>query len=78
MNGPRATIAHHTVFAVATDLATDPTKEKIHILEGMCAAYEGAWETVKTRASDRINDCGTAAMITNEMFERVENILGDS
>ena len=71
LNGPRATIAHHAVFAVASH----PTKENIKILEGMCDAYEGAWETVKTRACDRISDSATAAMITAEMFERVDNIL---
>ena len=40
-----------------------------------CVQLMGAWETVKTRASDRISDCGTAAMITDEMFDRVDNIL---
>ena len=65
MDGPRATIAHHAVFAVAKE----PTKENIKILEGMCDAYEGAWETVKTRALDQISDCGTAAMIKDEMFD---------
>ena len=69
-NGPRATIAHHAVFAVAKE----PTKENIKILVGMhmCAACEGAWETVKTRASDRVNECNTAAI---EMFGRADNIL---
>ena len=71
MNGPRATIAHHAVFAVASR----PTKENVKILEGMCDAYEGAWETIKTRACGRINECNTAAMITGGMFARVESIL---
>ena len=71
MNGPRATIAHHAVFAVASR----PTKEYVKILKGMCDAYEGAWETIKTRACDRMHDCNTAAMITAGMFARVESIL---
>ena len=69
--GPQSHTTHGAVFAVAKD----PTKENIKILEGMCEAYEGAWETVKTRASDRISDAAAAAMNTDEMFERVDNIL---
>ena len=35
VNDPQTTIAHHAVFAVASD----PTKENTEILEGMCDAY---------------------------------------
>ena len=37
--------------------------------------YEGAWGTVKTRASDRVSECNTATIISDEMFKRADNNL---
>ena len=71
LNGPRATIAHHAVFAVASR----PTKENTKLLEGMCHAYEGGWSTIETRARNRMSDCNTAALTTDEMFARGESLL---